>query len=164
MTALAAVRRVREALRVLERKNGEVPTAKQVAEVTRMELSEVRRIMRVSVELEHGCVALDGPVDSESGSTYGDFLQDDNAIQPLEELSMRQLGHEARKLLDTLEPLEAKVLRMRFGIGNDTRHTLEQIGNEVGLTRERIRQIEIKALGKLKSSKGWGCVLGPCSA
>ena len=63
---------------------------------------------------------------------------------------MRQLGQEARKLLDTLEPLEAKVLRMRFGIGNDTRHTLEQIGNEVGLTRERIRQIEIKALGKLK--------------
>ena len=104
-------------------------------------------------------MALDGPVDSESGSTYGDFLQDDNAIQPLEELSMRQLGHEARKLLDTLEPLEAKVLRMRFGIGNDTRHTLEQIGNEVGLTRERIRQIEIKALGKLKfEQSAWGCV------
>ena len=60
----------------------------------------------------------------------------------------------------SLDPLEAKVLRMRFGIGNDTRHTLEQIGNEVGLTRERIRQIEIKALGKLKFHSVWGASQG----
>ena len=150
VTALAAVRRVRDAVREIERQTGESASAQDVSDRIGMDIQEVRRIMRVSHELEHGCVALDGPLDSESGTTFGDLVADPDAAQPLEELSSRQLGLEARKLLDTLEPLEAKVLRMRFGIGNDTRHTLEQIGNQVGLTRERIRQIEIKALGKLK--------------
>ena len=150
VTALTALRRVRDAKRVIERKTGELATPAEISESTGMQISEVRRIMRVSHELEHGCVALDGPIDSESGTTFGEMLPDPEAIMPLDELSLRQLGEEARKLLETLEPLEAKVLRMRFGIGNDGRHTLEDIGNQVGLTRERIRQIEIKALGKLR--------------
>jgi len=150
VTALNSLRRVRDAVREMAAKGEDNPSAEVIAKMIGMDRKEVRRIMRVAHDLEHGCVALDGPMDSESGTTLGDMLADPSAALPLDELSMRQLGDEARKLLDTLEPLEAKVLRMRFGIGNDKRHTLEQIGNQVGLTRERIRQIEIKALGKLR--------------
>ena len=150
VNTLALIRRVKRTRQALRERLERDPSTEEVAEHIGLDVADVERAVRIGHDLERGCVALDGPVDNESGSTLNDVLSDPNAAQPLEELSTRQLATEARKLLETLEPLEAKVIHLRFGLGGEDRYTLAAIGEMVGLTKERIRQIELKALSKLR--------------
>jgi RNA polymerase primary sigma factor len=150
VNTLSLIRRVKRTRQALRERYERDPSTDEVAEHIGLDVADVERAIRIGHDLERGCVALDGPVDNESGSTLNDVLSDPHAPQPLEELSTRQLATEARKLLETLEPLEAKVIHLRFGLGGEDRYTLAAIGELVGLTKERIRQIELKALSKLR--------------
>jgi RNA polymerase primary sigma factor len=150
VNTLNVVRRVRRVTLELGDKLRRPPTQNEIAKVLGLADRKVRQAQRIGHELERGCVALDGPIDDDSGSTLNDVLADSEAVAPLETISARQMATEARRLLETLDQMESAVLRRRFGIGAFERHTLQQIGNEFGLTKERIRQIEIKALGKLR--------------
>ena len=150
VNTLAQVRRVTRVEQALTDQLQRVPAPDEIAEQLGISPSDVRRARRIGHDLERGCVALDGPIDRESGTTLNEVIPDTEQPQPLEEISSRQMEGEARRLLETLDPLESKVIHLRFGIGNNERHTLAAIGEMVGLTKERIRQIELKALGKLR--------------
>ncbi len=95
-------------------------------------------------------VSLETPVGDEEDSSIGDFIEDKNAMMPLDAAVQSNLRQMTTKMLSTLTPREERILRMRFGIGMNTDHTLEEVGNKFSVTRERIRQIEAKALRKLK--------------
>ena len=114
----------------------------------KMELSEakIRSILKISKEP----VSTETPLGEDGDSTLGDFLEDDTALSPVESTDQAMLREAAKKALDSLDPREAKILRMRFGIEMITDHTLEEVGNQFDVTRERIRQIEAKALRKLR--------------
>jgi RNA polymerase sigma factor (sigma-70 family) len=150
VNTLSSVRRVSRAETELHDRLQRAPTEAELAKHIGIDAREVRRSRRIGHDLERGCVALDGPIDNESGTTLNEMIPDTESPLPLDEVSSRQLQHEARKLLETLDPVEAKVLHLRFGIGPHERHTLAAIGEMIGLTKERIRQIELKALGKLR--------------
>lgn len=150
VNTLSLIRRVTRAKQAMGDQQQRVPTTTELSEATGIDEKEVRRALRIGHDLERGCVALDGPMDGESTASLSDVIPDPNAPQPLEEISGRQLAEEARKLLETLEPLESEVIHLRFGLGDHDRHTLAAIGEKVGLTKERIRQIELKALSKLR--------------
>jgi len=125
---------------------GREPTPEELAKKLAMPLDRVRKVLKISKEP----VSLETPVGDEEESTLGDFIEDQNALQPLEASIRSNLGESTTKILATLTPREERVLRMRFGIGMNTDHTLEEVGLQFSVTRERIRQIEAKALRKLK--------------
>ena len=150
VNTLSLIRRVTRAKQAMGDQQQRVPTASELSKATGIDESDVKRALRIGHDLERGCVALDGPMDGESSASLSDVIPDPNAPQPLEEISGRQLAEEARRLLETLEPLESEVIHLRFGLGDHDRHTLAAIGEKVGLTKERIRQIELKALSKLR--------------
>ena len=125
---------------------GREPTPEELAKKLAMPLDRVRKVLKISKEP----VSLETPVGDEEDSSLGDFIEDVNALQPLDASIRSNLGESTTKILATLTPREERVLRMRFGIGMNTDHTLEEVGLQFSVTRERIRQIEAKALRKLK--------------
>ena len=125
---------------------GREPTPEELAKKLAMPLERVRKVLKISKEP----VSLETPVGDEEDSNLGDFIEDQNALQPLDVSIRSNLGESTTKILATLTPREERVLRMRFGIGMNTDHTLEEVGLQFSVTRERIRQIEAKALRKLK--------------
>ena len=125
---------------------GREPTPEELAKKLAMPLDRVRKVLKISKEP----VSLETPVGDEEDSSLGDFIEDQNVLQPLDASIRSNLGESTTKILATLTPREERVLRMRFGIGMNTDHTLEEVGLQFSVTRERIRQIEAKALRKLK--------------
>ena len=125
---------------------GREPTPEELAKKLAMPLDRVRKVLKISKEP----ISLETPVGDEEDSSLGDFIEDQNALQPIDASIRSNLGESTTKILATLTPREERVLRMRFGIGMNTDHTLEEVGLQFSVTRERIRQIEAKALRKLK--------------
>ena len=125
---------------------GREPTPEELAEKLHMPLEKIRKVMKIAKEP----ISLETPIGDEEDSHLGDFIEDKNAVQPLDSAIQVNLRETTTRVLATLTPREERVLRMRFGIGMNTDHTLEEVGQQFSVTRERIRQIEAKALRKLK--------------
>jgi RNA polymerase primary sigma factor len=125
---------------------GREPAPEEIAEKMEMPLAKVRKVLKIAKEP----ISLDTPIGEEEDSHLGDFIEDLNATSPTEAVVNYNLSAQTRKVLATLAPREEKVLRMRFGIGEKSDHTLEEVGQDFEVTRERIRQIEAKALRKLR--------------
>ena len=125
---------------------GREPTPEELAEKLQMPLEKVRKVMKIAKEP----ISLETPIGDEEDSQLGDFIEDKNAILPLDSAIQENLKETKTRVLSSLTPREERVLRMRFGIGMNTDHTLEEVGQQFSVTRERIRQIEAKALRKLK--------------
>ncbi|HET6376113.1 MAG TPA: RNA polymerase sigma factor RpoD, partial [Methylocella sp.] len=125
---------------------GREPTPEELAEKLAMPLEKVRKVLKIAKEP----VSLETPIGDEEDSHLGDFIEDKNAILPIDAAIQSNLRETTTRVLASLTPREERVLRMRFGIGMNTDHTLEEVGQQFSVTRERIRQIEAKALRKLK--------------
>ncbi len=125
---------------------GREPMPEELAVKLGMPLEKVRKVLKIAKEP----ISLETPIGDEEDSHLGDFIEDKNAIQPLDSAILSNLRESTTRVLSTLTPREERVLRMRFGIGMNTDHTLEEVGQQFSVTRERIRQIEAKALRKLK--------------
>jgi RNA polymerase primary sigma factor len=125
---------------------GREPTPEELAAKLQMPLEKVRKVMKIAKEP----ISLETPIGDEEDSQLGDFIEDKNAVLPLESAIQGNLKETTTRVLASLTPREERVLRMRFGIGVNTDHTLEEVGQQFSVTRERIRQIEAKALRKLK--------------
>ena len=125
---------------------GREPTPEELARKLNMPLDKVRKVLKIAKEP----ISLETPIGDEEDSHLGDFIEDKNAVQPVEAATLSNLREATTRVLSTLTPREERVLRMRFGIGMNTDHTLEEVGQQFSVTRERIRQIEAKALRKLK--------------
>ena len=125
---------------------GREPTPEELAEKLSMPLDKVRKVLKIAKEP----ISLETPIGDEEDSQLGDFIEDKNAVQPLDAAIHSNLRETTTRVLSSLTPREERVLRMRFGIGMNTDHTLEEVGQQFSVTRERIRQIEAKALRKLK--------------
>ena len=132
--------------RIILSEYGREATPEELAKKLRMPLDKVRKVLKISKEP----VSLEKPVGDEEDSSLGDFIEDTKALAPLEQAIKSNLSEATTKILSTLTPREERVLRMRFGVGMNTDHTLEEVGLQFSVTRERIRQIEAKALRKLK--------------
>ncbi len=126
---------------------GREPLPEEIAAEMGIDVEKVRHIMKISQDT----VPFEAPVgDEEEGSTLGDFIEDEKGITPIQSASLRLLGDQIKEIIDDLQPREQKILEMRFGLEDGVTHTLEEVGNEFGVTRERIRQIEFKALEKIR--------------
>jgi RNA polymerase primary sigma factor len=125
---------------------GREPTPEELAHKLQMPLEKVRKVMKIAKEP----ISLETPIGDEEDSQLGDFIPDSNAVLPLDSAIQENLKETTTRVLASLTPREERVLRMRFGIGMNTDHTLEEVGQQFSVTRERIRQIEAKALRKLK--------------
>ena len=128
---------------------GREPTPEELSKKLAMPLDKVRKVLKIAKEP----VSLETPVGDEEDSNLGDFIEDKNAVLPSEAAFQSNLRETTTRILSTLTPREERVLRMRFGIGMLTDHTLEEVGRQFSVTRERIRQIEAKALKKLQHPK-----------
>lgn len=140
------INKVKKVSSQLLHQNGHEPTADEIAEELDMSVDKVREIMRVAQEP----VSLETPIGEEEDSHLGDFIPDDDAPAPADAASHTLLREQLVEVLDTLTPREEKVLRLRFGLEDGRSRTLEEVGKEFNVTRERIRQIEAKALRKLR--------------
>ena len=140
------INRVLRTSHSMVQKLGREPTTTEIAQELHMEVSKVEEILKIAQEP----VSLETPIGEEEDSHLGDFIQDDEASQPSEEASYTLLREQLEEVLSTLTPREEQVLRMRFGLVAGKPHTLEEVGKEFDVTRERIRQIESKALRKLR--------------
>ncbi len=125
---------------------GRDPTSEEIAEQLSIPVDKVRKVLKISKEP----MSLENPIGDDEGSMLGDFIEDTNAIKPIDSAVHSNLRETTTKVLATLTPREERVLRMRFGISMETDHTLEEVGKQFDVTRERIRQIEAKALRKLR--------------
>jgi len=125
---------------------GREPTPEELSEKLQMPLDKVRKVLKIAKEP----ISLETPIGDEEDSNLGDFIPDTNAVQPIDAAIQSNLRETTTRVLASLTPREERVLRMRFGIGMNTDHTLEEVGQQFSVTRERIRQIEAKALRKLK--------------
>src|SRR5215472_13851728 len=143
---IEAMKQLAQTSRQMLREIGREPTPEELAEKLAMPLDRVRKVLDTSKEP----LSLDVPIGEEGDSHLGDFIEDKNAVIPLEAAIQGNLRESTTRVLATLTPREERVLRMRFGIGMNTDHTLEEVGQQFSVTRERIRQIEAKALRKLK--------------
>jgi RNA polymerase primary sigma factor len=132
--------------RYLVQEHGREPTPEEIAEKMEFPLEKVRKVLKIAKEP----ISLETPIGEEEDSHLGDFIEDKKIMSPSEAVANFNLGEQTRKVLTTLTPREEKVLRMRFGIGEKSDHTLEEVGRDFNVTRERIRQIEAKALRKLR--------------
>ncbi len=132
--------------RYLVQELGREPNPEEIAERMEMPLEKVRKVLKIAKEP----ISLETPIGEEEDSHLGDFIEDKNAVSPVEAVIDGNLEDQTRRVLKTLTPREEKVLRMRFGIGEKSDHTLEEVGQDFEVTRERIRQIEAKALRKLR--------------
>ena len=125
---------------------GREPTPEEIAEKMELPLDKVRKVLKIAKEP----ISLETPIGEEEDSHLGDFIEDKGVVSPAEAVITTNLAEQTRKVLSSLTPREEKVLRMRFGIGEKSDHTLEEVGQDFAVTRERIRQIEAKALRKLR--------------
>ena len=132
--------------RQLVQEIGREPTPEEIAERMELPLEKVRRVLKIAKEP----ISLETPIGEEEDSSLGDFIEDKGVVSPLEAVIKGNLSDQTAKVLATLTPREERVLRMRFGIGEKSDHTLEEVGQDFAVTRERIRQIEAKALRKLR--------------
>ena len=132
--------------RYLVQELGREPIPEEIAEKMDMPVDKVRKVLKIAKEP----ISLETPVGEEEDSHLGDFIEDKKVINPAEAIVNMNLAEQTRRVLSTLTPREEKVLRMRFGIGEESDHTLEEVGQDFNVTRERIRQIEAKALRKLR--------------
>ncbi len=132
--------------RYLVQEIGREPTPEEIAEKMDIPLEKVRKVLKIAKEP----ISLETPIGEEEDSHLGDFIEDKSVVSPIEAVINMNLAEQTRKVLATLTPREEKVLRMRFGIGEKSDHTLEEVGQDFEVTRERIRQIEAKALRKLR--------------
>jgi RNA polymerase primary sigma factor len=132
--------------RSLVQEFGREPTAEEIAKRMDMPASKVRKIMKIAQEP----ISLETPIGEEEDSHLGDFIEDRQVISPIDAVIVANLKEQTRRTLKTLTPREEQVLRMRFGVGDGSEHTLEEVGKSFNVTRERIRQIESKALRKLR--------------
>jgi len=132
--------------RMLMQQLGREPQPEEIAVKMEMPVDKVRKVLKIAKEP----ISLETPIGEEEDSSLGDFIEDKNIINPAEAVISLNLSEQTRKVLSTLTPREEKVLRMRFGIGEKSDHTLEEVGQDFFVTRERIRQIEAKALRKLR--------------
>ena len=133
--------------RYLIQELGRPPRPDEIAEKMDMPVEKVRKVLKIAKEP----ISLETPIGEEEDSSLGDFIEDEKAIDPSDAVVDANLAEQTRKVLETLTPREEKVLRMRFGIGGKSDHTLEEVGQDFNVTRERIRQIEAKALKKLRN-------------
>ena len=140
------INKVKKANSQLLHENGREPTPDEIAEYLDMSTDKVREILRVAQEP----VSLETPIGEEEDSHLGDFIPDDEALAPADAASISLLKEQLSEVLKTLTPREEKVLRLRFGLDDGNPKTLEEVGKEFNVTRERIRQIEAKALRKLR--------------
>ncbi|WP_430673502.1 RNA polymerase sigma factor RpoD [Lujinxingia litoralis] len=143
---IETINRIIRTSRQLEQELGREPEAEAIAEKLDMSVEAVRRAIKIS---RHP-VSLETPVGDDEDSQLSDFIEDINSPSPMDEAETHNLREQTLELLATLTPREEKILRMRFGIGEKSDHTLEEVGQDFNLTRERIRQIEAKALEKLR--------------
>ncbi|HUY19513.1 MAG TPA: RNA polymerase sigma factor RpoD [Candidatus Binataceae bacterium] len=134
--------------RLLVQRLGREPTPEEIGEQMEMPLDKVQRVLKIVKEP----ISLETPIGDEEESSLGDFVEDELAPSPVEAAIQGNLGEQTRKVLATLTPREEQILRMRFGIGQKTDYTLEEVGKQFAVTRERIRQIEAKALRKLRQT------------
>ena len=132
--------------RYLVQEYGREPTPEEIAEKMELPLDKVRKVLKIAKEP----ISLETPIGEEEDSLLGDFIEDKSAVSPSDAVISINLAEQTRRVLATLTPREEKVLRMRFGIGEKSDHTLEEVGQDFEVTRERIRQIEAKALRKLR--------------
>lgn len=132
--------------RQIMQETGQEPTPEELAKHMEMDESKIRKVLKIAKEP----ISMETPIGDDEDSSLGDFIEDTNAASPLDIATTQGLSEAIRGILDTLTPREAKVLRMRFGIDMNTDHTLEEVGKQFDVTRERIRQIEAKALRKLR--------------
>ncbi|MEE2644944.1 MAG: RNA polymerase sigma factor RpoD [Myxococcota bacterium] len=132
--------------RTLHQELGREPTPEEISERMELDINKVRKVQKIAKEP----ISLETPIGEEEDSSLGDFIPDRNTISPVEAVEHQNLREQTRKVLSTLTPREEKVLRMRLGIGEHSDHTLEEVGQDFDVTRERIRQIEAKALRKLR--------------
>ena len=132
--------------RYLVQELGREPTPEEIAEKMELPLDKVRKVLKIAKEP----ISLETPIGEEEDSHLGDFIEDKSLVSPSDAVINMNLAEQTRKVLATLTPREEKVLRMRFGIGEKSDHTLEEVGQDFEVTRERIRQIEAKALRKLR--------------
>ena len=146
------VRATRQLVQVL----GREPQAEELSETLELPLEKVRMVLRIA----NDPVSLEMPVGEEDDSRLSDFIEDPNAVSPADAVIQSSLAEHTRELLATLAPREARVLRMRFGIGESSNRTLEEVGQDFDVTRERIRQIEAKALRKLRHPSRSGSLKG----
>jgi len=144
------ISRVNRASQALVQELGRRPTVAEIADEIGIPVEKVQIAMRCM----HEPKSLDAPLGTEGDATLGDQLEDARAPSPLQKAVHAALSHETERLLETLTPREASIIRMRFGLGGTGEHSLEQVGERFGVTRERIRQIEAKALGRLKLRAG----------
>ncbi|MBQ8980139.1 MAG: RNA polymerase sigma factor RpoD, partial [Eubacterium sp.] len=140
------INKVKKAKSQLLHLNGHEPTPEEIAEYLEMPCDKVREILRVAQDP----VSLETPIGEEEDSHLGDFIPDDDALAPADAASMSLLKEQLAEVLKTLTPREEKVLSLRFGLEDGNPKTLEEVGKEFNVTRERIRQIEAKALRKLR--------------
>jgi RNA polymerase sigma factor RpoD-like protein len=132
--------------RYLQQELAREPTPEEVAAKMEMPIDKVRKVLKIAKEP----ISLETPIGEEEDSHLGDFIEDKKAVAPIDAVTMAALEEKVRKSLACLAPREEKVIRMRFGIGERSDHTLEEVGQQFGVTRERIRQIEAKALRKMR--------------
>ncbi len=133
--------------RELVQKLGREPSSEEIAHAMEMPVGKVRKVMKIAQEP----ISLETPIGEEEDSHLGDFIEDKTVVSPVEQVVQQRLKETVRNVLNTLSDREEKVLRMRFGVGDDgSEHTLEEVGSEFAVTRERIRQIESKALRKIR--------------
>ena len=132
--------------RQLVQENGREPSPEEIAERMQLPLDKVRKVLKIAKEP----ISLETPIGEEEDSHLGDFIEDKGVISPIDAVIKANLSEQTARVLSTLTPREEKVLRMRFGIGEKSDHTLEEVGQDFEVTRERIRQIEAKALRKLR--------------
>ncbi|MDY6861694.1 MAG: RNA polymerase sigma factor RpoD, partial [Thermodesulfobacteriota bacterium] len=145
---IEAINKLTRVSRFLVQEKGKEPTPEEIAEKLKIPLEKVSWIFKIAKEP----LSLETPVGEDEDSHIGDFIEDDRILSPFDFVSIAGLSYEIRKVLATLTPREEKIIRMRFGIGYGYEHTLEEVGQSFTVTRERIRQIEEKALKKLKHS------------
>ncbi len=143
---IETINKLNRVQRQLLQKMGREPTPEELAEEMEMPEDKIRKVMKITKVP----ISMETPVGEDEDSSLGDFIEDSNILSPAESADLEGMGETVRDMLSTLTPREAKVLRMRFGLGMNTDHTLEEVGKQFDVTRERIRQIEAKALRKLR--------------
>ena len=143
---IETINKLTRTTRMLVQELGREPSVEEIAERMEMPVSKIRKIQKISQEP----ISLETPIGEEEDSHLGDFIEDNNIVSPIESVIMRTLKDHTDMALKSLTPREEQVLKLRFGIGDGTEHTLEEVGRTFNVTRERIRQIEYKALRKLR--------------
>ena len=143
---IETINKLNRIARQMTQENGKEPTPEELSIKMGMPEEKVRKVLKIAKEP----ISMETPIGDDEDSHLGDFIEDGNILTPMESAANESLGEATRSILSSLTPREAKVLRMRFGIDMNTDHTLEEVGKQFDVTRERIRQIEAKALRKLR--------------